>query len=256
MEMEGPWELSVSSPENKYLFNGKERDTEFGLNWDHYGFRMYDSAIARFTGVDPIADQFAHLSVYNYADNSPISNIDLHGLQAFFAGDGRLLGYRVQAGQGPTQIAKDINDNHSNKTKGEVKWQSVVLDNFPKFSNVTNGEGEIFDENNSDYKSGNLQEGDVLKIDDGFDGLIDEQNGVIAEGKAVQGEINVAQGELNELNARFEDAARLTTEDLKGDKKDGAAGAALAGAIKQIFLRRKQVKKQNEINKLSNEKKI
>ena len=67
--------------ENKYLYNGKERTTDLGLNWDDYGFRWYDPAIGRFTGVDPIADQFAHVTVYNYAENEPIANIDLWGLQ-------------------------------------------------------------------------------------------------------------------------------------------------------------------------------
>jgi uncharacterized protein RhaS with RHS repeats len=46
-----------------------------------YGARWYDPAVGRFIGVDPIADQFAHLSVYNYASNDPVKNIDLHGLQ-------------------------------------------------------------------------------------------------------------------------------------------------------------------------------
>ena len=32
--------------------------------------------------VDPIVDQFPHLSSYNYAENKPITFIDLHGLQA------------------------------------------------------------------------------------------------------------------------------------------------------------------------------
>ncbi len=69
---------------NDYLYNGKELDTDFGLDWYHYGFRMYDPAIARFTGVDPISDQFPHLSTFNYADNTPINAIDLHGLQAVY----------------------------------------------------------------------------------------------------------------------------------------------------------------------------
>ena len=67
--------------ENKYLYNGKELDTDFGLNWYHYGARMYDPAIGRFTGVDPISDQFAWASTFNYAENDPVSAIDLHGLQ-------------------------------------------------------------------------------------------------------------------------------------------------------------------------------
>ena len=46
-----------------------------------YGARYYDPSIGRFTGVDPISDQFPHVSTYNYAENSPIRYIDLWGLQ-------------------------------------------------------------------------------------------------------------------------------------------------------------------------------
>lgn len=42
---------------------------------------MYDPTIARFTCLDPIADQFAHVTPYNYAENRPIDGIDLWGLQ-------------------------------------------------------------------------------------------------------------------------------------------------------------------------------
>jgi len=66
---------------NNFKYNGKEIDNEFGLGWYHYGFRMYDPAMARFTGIDPISDEFAFVSTYNYAENSPIGFIDLHGLQ-------------------------------------------------------------------------------------------------------------------------------------------------------------------------------
>ncbi|MEM9990829.1 MAG: RHS repeat-associated core domain-containing protein [Bacteroidota bacterium] len=51
------------------------------MNWYCYGFRMYDPAIGRFPSVDPIADQFAFVSPFNYAENRPINGIDLHGLQ-------------------------------------------------------------------------------------------------------------------------------------------------------------------------------
>ena len=80
MKMEGNFTQNTGR-ENNYLFNGKELDTDFGLNWYHYGFRMYDPAIGRFTGVDPISDKFPWVSTYNYAENEPIANIDLHGLQ-------------------------------------------------------------------------------------------------------------------------------------------------------------------------------
>ena len=74
-----------------------------------YGARWYDPAIGRFTGVDPIADQFPHLSVYNYASNDPVKNIDLHGLQGFnsnFIFNGALSSFRQQLGA-PDQKIND-----------------------------------------------------------------------------------------------------------------------------------------------------
>lgn len=41
--------------------------------------------------MDPIAEDFPHLSPFNYADNSPIANIDLHGLQSVWAGSGTIM---------------------------------------------------------------------------------------------------------------------------------------------------------------------
>ncbi|MEM1322275.1 MAG: DUF6443 domain-containing protein, partial [Bacteroidota bacterium] len=80
MKMDGPWAPQVG-PTNRYQYNGKELNGEFGLDLYEYGFRWYDPVLGRFTGVDPIADDFAWVSVYNYAENSPVANIDLHGLQ-------------------------------------------------------------------------------------------------------------------------------------------------------------------------------
>lgn len=36
--------------------------------------------------MDPISDQFPHVSTYNYAENEPIAHIDLWGLQAYRPG--------------------------------------------------------------------------------------------------------------------------------------------------------------------------
>ena len=57
--------------------------TKSGVDRYDYGFRFYDPQIARFTGIDPASEQFVWVTPYNYAENNPISNIDLWGLQAF-----------------------------------------------------------------------------------------------------------------------------------------------------------------------------
>ena len=80
------WRSKSGSPgrsfgKNKYLYNGKELNADYEINLYEYGARWYGPAVGRFTGVDPIAEEFPHLSVYNYASNDPVGNIDLHGLQ-------------------------------------------------------------------------------------------------------------------------------------------------------------------------------
>jgi|GEM_PF-6353393 len=42
---------------------------------------MYDFNTGRFFGLDPIADEFQHVSPYNYTENEPAGSIDLWGLQ-------------------------------------------------------------------------------------------------------------------------------------------------------------------------------
>jgi RHS repeat-associated protein len=101
MNMEGSW----SAGTNKYQYNGKEIDNEFGLDWYHYGARMYDPAIARFTGVDPIASDFPHVTTYNYAENEPVVHIDLWGLQQtrYEMNQDRKFGSKEYAHQTPEQ---------------------------------------------------------------------------------------------------------------------------------------------------------
>jgi RHS repeat-associated protein len=78
MDMDGTW-LRVKPYEDRYRYNHKELTK--GLGWYAYGARYYDAAIGRFAGVDPIADEFPHVTTYNYAEDSPVDGIDLWGLQ-------------------------------------------------------------------------------------------------------------------------------------------------------------------------------
>ena len=71
----------------RWGFNGQENDNEvIGKGrWQDYGSRQYRPDIARFIAVDPLARQFAWLTPYNFAGNSPIAFIDLYGLQQALA---------------------------------------------------------------------------------------------------------------------------------------------------------------------------
>jgi RHS repeat-associated protein len=67
----------VSSSREKFLTTQHERDAETGL--DYRGARYYDSDVARFLSLDPMANQYVSLNPYNYVMGNPVMFIDPTG---------------------------------------------------------------------------------------------------------------------------------------------------------------------------------
>ena len=76
MPLDNRWSKPAPAltPVQDFLYNGKEYETtrvgwgrgpSYKPNWYFHGARWYDPAVGRFTGVDPIAAQFAHVSGFN-----------------------------------------------------------------------------------------------------------------------------------------------------------------------------------------------
>ncbi len=78
MGFEGPWMNDVVI-DNKYQYNGKEINSDFGLNWNDYGARWYDACLGRFNSIDRFARKYSTQSVYHYAANNPVKFIDING---------------------------------------------------------------------------------------------------------------------------------------------------------------------------------
>ena len=64
---------------NKYAYNGKEWNDDFGLGLNDYGRRFYDPAIGRFDVIDRFVEKYSTQNAYQYAGNNPIKNIDING---------------------------------------------------------------------------------------------------------------------------------------------------------------------------------
>ena len=125
----------------RYGFNGKENDKDVqgeGVQYD-YGFRIYDSKIAKFLSVDPLAKSYPWYTPYQFAGNKPIVAIDLDGLEEkvatvkYIAADGSKLELPSAA---KVYLSTGLMKDHEiEQTEGqELVFEHNFADFFPKGS--------------------------------------------------------------------------------------------------------------------------
>ncbi|MBK8563177.1 MAG: hypothetical protein IPN76_07455 [Saprospiraceae bacterium] len=79
LNFDGNWKNDAAR-DNRYQYNDKELNDDFGLDWYEYGARGLDRATGRWWSVDPMAEPTASHSTYHYAYNNPVSYIDMFGM--------------------------------------------------------------------------------------------------------------------------------------------------------------------------------
>ena len=67
--------------EQPYLYNGKEFVEVHGLNEYDSQARMYYAPIMRTTTMDPLAEEYYHISPYAWCGNNPIKYVDPDGME-------------------------------------------------------------------------------------------------------------------------------------------------------------------------------
>ena len=72
------WDDSDLS-DNRFLYNGKEKQVVGALGFADYGARMYDDEMGRWFVTDPLAEKYVETSPYAFCGNNPINRVDLDG---------------------------------------------------------------------------------------------------------------------------------------------------------------------------------
>jgi len=88
-----------------YKYNGKELDQMNGLNLYDYGARYYESALGRFTTMDPMCEKYYNISPYTYCANNLVRLIDPDGRELRLYVETKGLGHVfVRAGTGDNTV--------------------------------------------------------------------------------------------------------------------------------------------------------
>lgn len=68
-----------SGKEDKYSYNGKEKQTDFDLNLSDFEARNFDYQTNRTWQIDPHAGKYPNMSGYSFLNNNPLITIDPTG---------------------------------------------------------------------------------------------------------------------------------------------------------------------------------
>ncbi|MEO1417827.1 MAG: DUF6443 domain-containing protein, partial [Bacteroidota bacterium] len=113
----------VISPENQYLYNGKELQDELNLGWYDYGARMYDPTVGRWNGVDELAELYLESSTFTYVINNPISYIDPDGRQSIPANESNHFASTFVGPDGNIIEHRDDGDNNIYLVENVEEWR-------------------------------------------------------------------------------------------------------------------------------------
>ena len=156
--------------QKRYRYTGKEKDEETGFHY--HGARYYVPWICRWASVDPLKEERAWVTPYNYAQNSPINRIDENGmLDDWWVVDKK--GYLVHVASRPTE-------NYD------------VL--FPAYLNAT-GQNE------------RTSNGIPIVEDQNNDGYISEEDGIIIKNQSILKQLK--ENDISRENISSEDVFKI-----------------------------------------------
>ncbi|GAB4044785.1 RHS repeat domain-containing protein [Spirosoma jeollabukense] len=153
-KMDGAWYSDAGAGKYRYLYNGKELNDEFDLNFYDYGARWYDPGMGSWWQIDPLAEKSRRFSPYVYAFNNPVRFIDPDGREGQSThtdkygnvtnvfDDGDLGVYRHKGNEKQTraEVKKKYNKDTNTSAGGERMGRTLHTFSFVEGASLERGQ--------------------------------------------------------------------------------------------------------------------